>query len=81
MGMYDLGLSNLTKWQVGSAYIMPVFGTDGFMGRLASIHEILRIPLLDNMFVFLLYGMFLAVSGITKLFRRTALPASSKNPA
>jgi len=72
--MYGLGFSTRTKWLVGASYIILVFGIYAFMGRLASIHEILRIPLLDYLVVFLLYGMFLAVSGITKLFGRTALP-------
>jgi hypothetical protein len=74
--MYGLGLSTRTKWLVGAAFIALTFGTYAIMGRLADIHEILRIPMLDYLVVFLLYGIFLVVLRVTKLFSKPALTDS-----
>lgn len=74
--MYGLGLRNWVKWALGIGYIGLAFATYAVMGRLSSIHEILRIPMLDYLVVFLLYGIFLAVYALVNGLRRPA-PAES----
>ena len=54
----------------------PMVVTYTIMGRLGSISEIIRIPVLDYMVVFLLYGVYLLIAGVGKLFKRP-LPAST----
>jgi uncharacterized membrane protein YhdT len=68
--MYGLSLNTWAKRLVGASFITLTVVTYAAMGRLASIHEILRIPLLDYMVIFLLYGLFWVGLGIARLFRR-----------
>jgi hypothetical protein len=72
--MFGLGFNARARWMISVGYFLLAFGTYAYMGRLSSIHEILRIPLLDYLVVFLLYGIFLGVLGLTKAFRRPPLP-------
>jgi hypothetical protein len=67
--MYGLGLSTWTKRIVWVAFIVLSIGAYASMGRLSEIHEILRIPMLDYMVIGLLYLIFLAGLGISRLIR------------
>jgi len=68
--MYGLGLNAWAKRLVGAGFVTLCVVTYAAMGRLASIHEILRIPLLDYMVIFFLCGLFWAGLGVARLFRR-----------
>lgn len=77
--MYGLGLNTWAKRLVGAGFVVLAVVTYAVMGRLASIHEILRIPLLDYLVILLLYAIFLSGSGIAGLFRRAKPePAASR---
>jgi hypothetical protein len=67
--MYGLGLNTWTKRLLAAGFITLAVVTYALMGRLASIHEIIRIPMLDYLVVFLLYGIYLAGAGISRLFK------------
>ena len=67
--MYGLGLDTWTKRGLAIGYVVTAVLTYTVMGRLPSIHEIIRIPLLDYMVVFLLYGIYLGIVGLGKLFK------------
>jgi hypothetical protein len=77
--MYGLGLNTWTKRVLWVVFIALAVGTYASMGRLSEIHEILRIPMLDYMVIGLLYLIFLAGWGLSRLFR--AGTASAPGPA
>lgn len=67
--MYGLGLNTWTKRILWVAFIIITVGTYAYIDRLPQIHEITRIPMLDYMFIGLLYLIFLAGLGISKLLK------------
>lgn len=62
--MYGLGWTRPIYGLLWGVFLVSTMGVYAWMGRLAKIHEILRIPILDYAVVFLLYLLFL---GIAKL--------------
>lgn len=68
--MYGLGLGSWTRRAIAAGFVMLAVLAYTLMGRLASIHEIVRIPLLDYLVVFLLYGLYLGLNGLGRLFKR-----------
>jgi len=75
--MYGLGLNTWTKRGLAIGFVVAAVGTYALMGRLSSMHEILRIPVLDYAVVFLLYGIYLSISWVSKLFQRRIQTASA----
>lgn len=75
--MYGLGLSTWTKRGLALGFVVAALATYALMGRLSSIHEILRIPVLDYAVVFLLYGIYLGIAWIGKRFSRRVQTASA----
>ncbi len=69
--MYGLGLNTWTKRGLAIGFIVLTVGVYAFMGRLSQWNEVIRIPVLDYMVIFLLYGIYLAVNWIINLFKRT----------
>ncbi len=67
--MYGLGLGTWAKRLIAAGFIALVVVTYTLMGRLTSIHEIVRIPILDYSVIFLLYGIYLFGNWISTLFR------------
>jgi len=70
--MYGLGLNTWAKRSLWILFIILAVGTYASIGRLSQIHEILRIPMLDYMVIGLLYLIFLAGLGISRLFKSKA---------
>jgi hypothetical protein len=68
--MYGLGLGLWTKRALAIGFIVLTVTTYAVMGRLPQIHEIIRIPLLDYLVVFLLYGIYLGLNSLISLFKR-----------
>ena len=68
--MYGLGLSTLTRRILAAVFIIAVLATYGLTGRLADLHEIVRIPVLDYLVVGLLYLLFLGGNAFARLFER-----------
>lgn len=70
--MYGLGLGSAAKRGLAIGFILVVLGYYTFAGRLAAIHEVIRIPLIDFLVIFLLYGIYLAANRLINLFRHPA---------
>ena len=68
--MYGLGLKTWTKRMLAIGFIVITIATYTFMGRLSQWNEIIRIPVLDYMVIFLIYGIYLSVNWIINLFKR-----------
>lgn len=52
------------------AYPWRLVGYYGLSGRLADINEVFRIPFIDFALIFLFYGIYLLISGVTNHFQR-----------
>lgn len=70
--MYGLGLNTWTKRALAIGFIVVTVGAYAFMGRLGQWNEVIRIPVLDYMVIFLLYGIYLGINWIINLFKRPA---------
>jgi hypothetical protein len=68
--MFGVGLKTWGKYTLGGIYIALAVGTYIVMNRMGSINEIIRIPVLDYMVIFLLYGIYLGVAGIGRLVKK-----------
>ena len=75
--MYGLGLSTLAQRLLAAAFVVGAVLSYTVTGRLAQIHEIIRIPLLDYMVVFFLYGIYLLVSWVAGQFRQPTRVAAT----
>jgi hypothetical protein len=69
--MYGLGLSTWTRRGIAAAFIVVVAVTYGIMGRFGQLNEVIRIPMLDYLVVFLIYGLYLGLNRVAGLFRRS----------
>lgn len=67
--MYGLGLGTWVKRALAVGFIVITVGAYILMGRLGAWNEIIRIPVLDYMVIFLLYGIYLLINWIINLFR------------
>ena len=47
------------------------------MGRLGALNEVIRIPVIDYLFIFAIYGLFLLINWIVNLFKRKPQTALS----
>lgn len=70
--MYGLGLNTWTKRGLATGFTLLVVAYYTFLGSIASINEIIRIPVLDYLMIFLLYGVYLAIGRITDHFKQPA---------
>jgi hypothetical protein len=68
--MYGLGLNTWARRGLAVAFLLGVVASYGLTGRFAQINEVIRIPVLDYLVVFLLYGMYLAGNAIYGAFHR-----------
>ena len=76
--MYGLGLSTWTKRGLAVGFIVVTVGTYAYMGRLGALNEVIRIPVIDYLFIFVLYGLFLLINWIVNLFKRRPEPTLSE---
>ena len=68
--MYGLGLSTWAERGFAIGFLVIAVGTYAFMGRLGALNEVIRIPLIDYLFIFIIYGLFLLINWIVNLFKR-----------
>ncbi len=74
--MYGLGLNTWARRGLGIAFLLAVVASYGLTGRFAQINEVTRIPVLDYLVVFVLYGLYLGASRLVGLFHgASSLPA------
>jgi hypothetical protein len=71
--MYGLGLSTWTRRGIATVFIVAVVVAYEVMGRFGQLNEVIRIPMLDYLVVFLIYGLYLGLSWVAGLFRRGRL--------
>lgn len=75
--MYGLGLNALSQRLLAALFVVGAVVSYAVTGRLAQIHEIIRIPLLDYMVIFFLYGIYLLVSWVAGQFQQPASAAAT----
>jgi hypothetical protein len=68
--MHGLGLGTWAKRALAIGFIVITVGIYTLMGRLGAWNEIIRIPTLDYMIIFLLYGIYLLINWIVNIFKR-----------
>jgi hypothetical protein len=74
--MYGLGLNTWQKRGLAVLFVIAAPVTYALMGRLPAIHEVIRIPVLDYLVVFMIYIFYLAIDGLLGLFKRRGLVQS-----
>lgn len=76
--MYGLGLNTWARRGLATVFLLAVVASYGVTGRLAQINEVIRIPILDYLVVFLVYGLYLVASRLYGSFQATSsLPVAS----
>jgi hypothetical protein len=68
--MYGLGLSTWAKRGLAIGFLVITVGMYAFMGRLGALNEVIRIPVIDYLFIFVIYGVFLIINWFINLFKR-----------
>ena len=68
--MYGLGLSTRTKRGLAIGFLVLTVGTYAFTDRIGSLNEIIRIPVIDYALIFVIYGLFLIIHWVVRLFKR-----------
>ena len=70
--MYGLGLNTWARRGLAIGFLVTTVSTYAFMGRLGALNEVIRIPLIDYLVIFVLYGLFLLIHWVVNLFKRKA---------
>jgi uncharacterized membrane protein YhdT len=68
--MYGLGLNTWTKRGLAIGFLVLVVGYYALSGNFIKMNEIIRIPMIDYLFIFLLYGIYLFINWLINLFKR-----------
>jgi len=63
--MHGLGLSRLTRWAIASLFLVSLIFVYSERGW-SHINEVLRIPVIDYLLVFLLAGLVALLLRLTK---------------
>lgn len=70
--MYGLGLNTWTKRGLAIGFVVTVVSYYTLSGNLAGINEVFRIPVIDYVVIFLLYGIYLAINWVLDRFKSPA---------
>ena len=70
--MYGLDLNTWVKRGLAAVFVAAVVTSYGIMGRFNQINEVIRIPILDYLIVFLIYGIYLGLNWVVGLLTRSA---------
>ncbi len=70
--MYGLGLNTWTKRGIAIGFIIIVVTYYAMSGNISGLNEVIRIPIIDYMVIFLLYGIYLLINWIINLFKPPA---------
>jgi hypothetical protein len=65
--MHGLGLSLRLRWALAGAFVLGVGLFYALSGDFARINEVIRIPFIEYLAVFLFYGLFMAGYGLKRL--------------
>jgi hypothetical protein len=66
--MYGLGLNTWTKRGLAIAFLILVVAYYTLFENIGALNEVIRIPIIDYVIIFLLYGIYLLISRIVDLF-------------
>jgi len=69
--MHGLGLSRRVRLLLAGAFVLGTGLFYALSGNLVGLNEVIRIPAIEYLAVFLFYGLFLGGYGLTRLLRRT----------
>lgn len=74
--MHGLGLNVRLRWALAAAFILGVALFYGLSGNFARINEVIRIPFIEYLTVFLFYGLFMIGYGLKRMLNPipTTLP-------
>src|SRR5215207_5165160 len=70
--MYGLGLNSWTKRALAIGFIVLVVAYYTLAGNIGGVNEVIRIPIIDYIIIFVLYGTYLLINWIINLFKRPA---------
>lgn len=68
--MHGLGLSSRIRWLVAGVFMAGTGLFYGLSGELVRLNEVIRIPAIEYLAIFLLYAIFLGGYGLTRLLRQ-----------
>jgi uncharacterized membrane protein YhdT len=69
--MYGLGLNTWTKRGLVVGFLVLIAAYYSLTGHIAGLNEVIRIPVIDYLFIFLFYGIYLVINWIINLFKRS----------
>ena len=67
--MYGLGLNTWTRRALAIGFILIVVAYYSLSANLVGINEVIRIPFLDYLVIFLIYWIYLGINGLFNLFK------------
>ena len=67
--MHGLGLTTWTKRGLAIGFIVLITAYYALAGNLIKTNEVIRIPVIDYLFIFLLYGIYLVTNWAINLFK------------
>ena len=70
--MHGLGIDSRTRRWLAFGFVAVTGLFYGFSGNLARLNEVIRIPLIEYLSIFLIYAIFLSIYGLLCLIRRLA---------
>lgn len=65
--IHGLGLSVRTRWLIFAAFVASIGIVYTLTSRWSKIDEVIRIPAIDYILIFLIYLLYLAGAGIYRL--------------
>ena len=71
--MYGLGLNTWVKRGLAIGFLTMIVVYYSLFENIAGINEVIRIPIIDYAVIFLLYGLYLLIHWIIKLFKRPTI--------
>ena len=70
--MYGLGLNTWTKRALAIGFVLMIVAYYTLFQSIADLNEVIRIPVIDYVVIFLLYGIYLFINWLVNIFKRPA---------
>ena len=70
--MYGLGLNTWTKRALAIGFVLMIVAYYTLFQSIADLNEVIRIPVIDYVVIFLLYGIYLLINWLVNIFKRPA---------
>jgi len=75
--MYGIGLQAWQRRAIAVTFLIGVSLFYGLSGNIAGLNEVIRIPAIEYLIIFVLYILFLAGNSVYTLFNRASVPEAS----